>query len=181
MCFRRLLVGFLLYGSLASLLYTSTGPRSIRLILRVTHSSLLSDFLFLFLFPQEFHHWFASCFLLFGASFSSIGVLCATLSSLAHQIVVHFISCFAFFPLFFLLSFFRFPPFGNEMKLPANDKSTLHTAKHSFKNLYYCPRRFHERMFSLESKSFFSRGPFRGNLFYSVSLSLLHLLLSQQQ
>lgn len=102
LCF-SLLVTFL-YGSLVSVLYTFK-TRSIILILRVTHSSRLSNFLFLFIFPQEFHHWFA---VFISELLSSSPPVCALLlGAVCHIIVscspdccsfsVHFISCFAFF------------------------------------------------------------------------------------
>lgn len=57
------------------------------------HVSLKRLFILVFISPQEFHH----CLLFFRSFFLlAPSLLCATLSSLAHQIVVHFISCFAF-------------------------------------------------------------------------------------
>lgn len=109
----------LFYGSLVSFIYTFK-TRSI--ILRVTHSTLLSNFLFLFLFPQEFHLLSFRSKLL--SSFSpSMRPLFGAVCPVCHIIVSYSPDCCSFsvhfVPRFFPLTFYSLFFFGNKIKLPA--------------------------------------------------------------
>lgn len=177
-----------LYGSLASLLYTFK-TRSIILILIVTHSeALLNDFLFLFLFPQEFHHWFFASFF-----FSVLRFVLCSGAVLRWCCVPHYrllltrllFCCFFFFR---LCSFrFRVSTFFFLLHLLLGETiyptttSTVYAAKHSFKNLYCRPLFFliSRKNVFLSGKSSKTHSSFGvcGNLFlFCAPLFGLHLL-----
>lgn len=135
--------------------------RSIIHLLKVTHSSLLNDFLFLFLFPQEFHHWFASLFSVLLSSYApgcSLSfprcAVCATL----HIIVSCSPDCcfvFRFLTIYFFFLRFR-------MKLPAISQRYTYTVEAFFQEsllpsgFFFSSR----KNFSLESQFILLRGLF---------------------